>query len=131
MIQKFQYKLFNDVLYRNQKLFQFGIVSCSKFSFCDIQDKTPLNLFYECVYVQNIWNQLRLYLAEKIDLTVLTPQGAVFGSPTFKIKTISCLIIYFKYSSTKYTTQHSIIIYIPKLIMTILIKREKSQKYGN
>ena len=68
-----QYKLPNNVLYLSQKLNQLGIDACSKCSFCDISDETPLHLFYECVCAQNIWNQLRLYLAEKIDLPVLTP----------------------------------------------------------
>ena len=43
-----------------------------------MHDETPLDIFYECVYAQNIWNQLRLYFAEEIDLPVLTTQSAVF-----------------------------------------------------
>ena len=75
----FQYKLLSNVLYLNQKLYQFGIVSCSKCFFCDIHDEIPLHLFYECVSAQNIWNQLRLYLADKIDLPVLTPESVILG----------------------------------------------------
>ena len=74
-----QHKLPNSALYLSQKLNQLGIDSCSKCSFCDIPDETPLHLLHECVCAQNIWNQLRLYLAEKIDLPVLTPQTAVFA----------------------------------------------------
>ena len=46
----FQYKLLNNVSYLNQKLYQFGFVCCSKCSFCDIHDETPLHIFPECVY---------------------------------------------------------------------------------
>ena len=34
----FQYKLLNSVLYLNKKLFQFGIISQSKCSFCKLYD---------------------------------------------------------------------------------------------
>ena len=78
-IRIFQYKLLNNVLYLNKKLFQFGIISQSKCSFCDLYDETPHHIFYECTYTQNLWNQLRLYLSEKVALPVLNPQSAIFG----------------------------------------------------
>ena len=40
-IRIFQYKLLNNVLYLNKKLFQFGIISQSKCSFCELYDETP------------------------------------------------------------------------------------------
>ena len=54
----FQYKLLSNVLYLDQKLYQFRIVLRSKYFFCDIHDETPMLLFYECVCAQNIWNQI-------------------------------------------------------------------------
>ena len=70
---------FNNVLYLNKKLFQFGIISQSKCSFCELYDETPHHIFYECTYAQNVWNQLRLHLSEKVALPVLNPQSAIFG----------------------------------------------------
>ena len=35
-------------------------------------------LFYECTYAQNLWNQLWLYLSEKVALPVLNPQSGIF-----------------------------------------------------
>ena len=35
--------------------------------------------FYECTHAQNLWNQLWLYLSEKVTLPVLNPQSAIFG----------------------------------------------------
>ena len=78
-IRIFQYKLLNNVLYLNKKLFQFGIISQSKCSFCDLYDETPQHIFYECTYTQNLWNQLRLYISQKVALPVLNPQNAIFG----------------------------------------------------
>ena len=68
-----------SLAYPNKKLFHFGITSQSKCSFCELFDETPQHLFYECVYAQNKWNQYRLYLSEKVALTVLTPQSVIFG----------------------------------------------------
>ena len=53
-IRIFQYKLLNNVLYLNKKLFQLGSVC----SFCDLY---------------------RLYISEKVALPVLNPQSAIFG----------------------------------------------------
>ena len=75
----FQYKLLNNVLYLNKKLFHFGITSQSKCSFCELYDETPHHIFYECTYAQNLWNQLRLYLSEKVTLLILKLQSAIFG----------------------------------------------------
>ena len=55
-IRIFQYKLLNNVLCLNKKLFQFGIISQSKCSFCELYDETPQHIFYECTYAQNLWN---------------------------------------------------------------------------
>ena len=78
-IRIFQYKLLNNVLYLNKKLFQFGIISQSKCSFCELYDEIPLHIFYKCTYVQSLWNQLRLYLSGKVVLPALNPQSAIFG----------------------------------------------------
>ena len=67
----FQYKLLNNVLYLNKKLFQFGIISQSKCSFSELYDETSLHIFYECTYAQNLWKRLRLYLLEKVALPVM------------------------------------------------------------
>ena len=74
----FQYKLLNNVLCLNKKLFQLGIISQPKCPFCELYDETPHHIFYECTYVQNL-NRLCLYLIEKVALPVLNPQSAIFG----------------------------------------------------
>ena len=75
----FQYKLLNNVLYLNKKLFHFGIISQPKCSICNLYDETPQHLFYECIYTQHLWNQLQIYISGKIALPDLTPQSAIFG----------------------------------------------------
>ena len=64
----FQYKLVNNVLYLNKKLFYLGIISQPKFSNCNLYDETPQHLFYECTCTQHLWNYLQLYISGKIAL---------------------------------------------------------------
>ena len=45
-----QYNVLNNVLYLNKNLFQFGIISKSKCSFCEVYDETPHHIFYECTH---------------------------------------------------------------------------------
>ena len=98
----FQYKHLNNVLYINKKLFHFGITSQSKCSFCKLyDDETPHHIFYECTYAQNLWNQLRLYLSEKVTLPILNPQSAIFGFPDIlnhNYLLVNHLLLIFKYN---------------------------------
>ena len=53
-IRIFQYKVLNNVLYLNKKLFHFGIISQSKCSLCELYDETQQHLFYDCTYAQTL-----------------------------------------------------------------------------
>ena len=53
-IRIFQYKLLNIVLYLNEKLFYFGIISQSNCSFCELYDETLQYPFYDSTYAQNL-----------------------------------------------------------------------------
>ena len=100
-IRIFQYKLLNNVLYLNKKVFQFGIISQSKYSFCELYDETLLHIFYKCTYAQNLWNRLRLYLLEKVALPVLYPQSASFGFTDVSdhnFLLVNHLLLIFKYN---------------------------------
>ena len=93
---------FNNVLCLNKKLFQFGIISQSKCSFCELYDETPHHIFYECTYAQNLWNRLRLHLSEKVALPVLNPQSAIFGFTDVldhNFLLVNHLLLIFKYNT--------------------------------
>ena len=97
----FQYKLLNNVLYINKKLFHFSITSQSKCSFCKLYDETPHHIFHECTYAQNLWSQLRLYLSEKVTLPILNPQSTIFGFPDVldhNYLLVNHLLLIFKYN---------------------------------
>ena len=67
-IRIFQYKVLNNVLYLNKKVFHSGVTSQFECSFSELYDETPHHVFYEGTYAQNVCNQLRLYLSEKVTL---------------------------------------------------------------
>ena len=65
----FQFKLINNVLYLNKKLFHFGIIFQPKCSICELHDETPQHLFYECICKQHLRNHLQLYISGKSCIT--------------------------------------------------------------
>ena len=100
-IRIFQCKLLNNVLYLHKKLFHFGITSQSKCSFCKLYDEILHHISYECTYAQNLWNQLRLYLSEKVTLQILNPQCAIFGFSDVldhNYPLVNHLLLIFKYN---------------------------------
>ena len=57
-------------------------------------------IFYECTYVQNLWNWLCLHLSEKVALPVLNPQSAIFSftdDSDHNFLLVNHLLLIFKY----------------------------------
>ena len=75
----FQYKVLNNTLFLNKKLFLFKKSNSPLCSFCNEEDETVFHLYFYCPNVRNIWNQLDFYLAEDFLLAPQTLQAAVFG----------------------------------------------------
>ena len=77
----FQYKMLNNVLYLNKKLHHFGKKNSPLCSFCNTVEETPEHAFCECLYTQDLWNQLTTFLQPSIVLPPLVPQSALVGYP--------------------------------------------------
>ena len=100
-IRIFQYKLLNNVLHLDKKLFLFGRISQSKYSFCEWYEETPQYIFYECTFAQNLWTQVWLYLSDRVALPILNSQSAIFGFPDAldsNYLLVNHLLLIFKYS---------------------------------
>ena len=80
-IRSFQYKILNNVLYLNKKLFLFGKAPSPLCSFCKLDDETILHLFYECNFTKELWNRLNIFFNDSLHLPHLSPQTAYFGFP--------------------------------------------------
>ena len=74
----FNYKIINNVLYLNKKLFQFSKTQSSLCSFCHTEAETTLHIFHKCSATKILWNQLLLFFETDLDFPDLTPQAAFF-----------------------------------------------------
>ena len=98
--RSFQYKLLNNVLYLNKKLFTFGLSASSLCSFCKNEDETITHLFVECCFTVSLWFNIKEFFKEDFALLSLSPQVAILGylntdDKTFLIQNI--IILLFKY----------------------------------
>ena len=75
----FNYKIINNVLYLNKKLFQFGKTQSSLCSFCDTEAETVLHVFHKCSVNKILWNQLLLFFETYLNIPYLTLLAALFG----------------------------------------------------
>ena len=56
--RSFQYKFFDKVLFRNKKLYIFGIKSSPSYSFGNFRDETPLHIFYKREHIKCLWSDI-------------------------------------------------------------------------
>ena len=70
----FQYKILNNILFLNKKLFAFRKKNTPLFSFCNKEEETPFHIFSESTYVIYLWQQLATFFENNLILPALTPQ---------------------------------------------------------
>ena len=70
----FHYKILNNVLYLNEKVFRFKKISCPLCSFCQSENEALIHLFHGCIKTNLPWYKLKKFLKTKIDLPINTPQ---------------------------------------------------------
>ena len=78
-LRALQFKLLHYVFYLNKMLFTYGKSGSPLYSFCNLKNETPYHLFYECSHTNSLWNQLRHFLSNSLNIPPLTPQSAIFG----------------------------------------------------
>ena len=78
-LRMFQYKLLNNVLYLNNMLFRFKKVDSPLCSYCNEEEETPLHLFHSCLKTKQLWNKLRQYFSQFINIPHSTPQSSILG----------------------------------------------------
>ena len=75
----FQYKLINNTLYLNKKLFQFGLEDSPSCSFCENEEEDPMHLFSVCHHTLFLWSSLQTVLAPNFMLPNLNSKFALLG----------------------------------------------------
>ena len=95
----FQYKILINVLYLNEKLFEFKIVFLPLCSFGNSENETPIQLFNSCNQTKSLWSKLQVLMNSEIILPQNTLQSAFFEFPHNKenFEIINHLYLIFKY----------------------------------
>ena len=78
-MRSFQHKILNNIVYLNKKLHIFGIKSSPLCSSCNLYNKTPFHIYYECEHVKCFWSDLVQCFQNTLILPTLTPQTAILG----------------------------------------------------
>ena len=78
-LRMFQYKMLNNILFLNKKLFIFGLVDNSKCSFCKLNDETVIHIYTNFTIINNLWKELKRYFSPVFNMPDITPQSAIFG----------------------------------------------------
>ena len=74
----FQYKVLNNALCLNEKLFVFGISVIPQCFFCNQNNETTEHLCHYFV-ANTLWNCLNTFFENHLSLYDLTPQAVFFG----------------------------------------------------
>ena len=52
-----------------------------------MEEETVSHLFYYCIHIQGIWNQVQVYITDCLHFSQLTPQAVIFGFNNIDIDT--------------------------------------------
>ena len=95
--------MLNNASYLNKHLYIFKLSDNKPFSFCNQEDETIINLFVNCPKSKTLWNSLKEFFKDTINLILLTPQSVIFGSLDSRIiscsKLSSAILKYYLYVS--------------------------------
>ena len=100
-LRSFQYKILNNILYLNEKLFKFKIAASPLCSLCKLHNETIIHLFTSCRVTLTLWEQLHSWISGT-DICLpesMDPQKIILGAknaktPDFVI--INHIILLFK-----------------------------------
>ena len=137
----FQYKIINNTLFLNKKLFCFKMTNTPYCSFCEEKEETTIHLFFECEKTSSLWSELRLFFSQ-LSLPDLLPQTALLGfyelsDNKFMILKNHILLLYklyvYKQREIKVLSLQgliSVIDEIKKVEKKIALKNHKIEKYN-
>ena len=92
-------------------LFRFKKVDSPLCSYCNEEEETLLHLFHSCLKTKQLWNKLRQYFSQFINIPHSTPQSSILGifDNNQHSELINHLLLIFKFYiySTRNTKQLS------------------------
>ena len=100
-LRSFQYKILNNTLYLNERLFKFNIVDSPLCSLCKQENESVIHLFAICSEARSLWDQLSTWTSSQNIILPpnLVPQVVILGVWDGKIQNLTLvnhLILIFK-----------------------------------
>ena len=100
----FQYKIINNALFLNRKLFKMGLMDSPTCSFCRLLDEPPVHFFCQCGVTVELWSKRQNWLSLHLILPELDLKNALLGytqsscENRIRVKLINHIILIFKRS---------------------------------
>ena len=107
----FQYRILNNILFLNEKLFQFGLSDTNLCSYCRNSPENLMHLYTTCPITMQLWVDLKQALNPFYEIDDLQPQSVLLGfyaTPQLNLLSNQLLLIFKKYiynSRSKRTVQ--------------------------
>ena len=78
-LRTFQYKILNNIIFLNNRLFKFGQVQSPLCSLCKHENETTKHLFSQWFIARRLWDSIKSWLMGSITLPPLNPDTAILG----------------------------------------------------
>ena len=75
----FHYKILNNILYVNNRLFKMNIVNSELCSLCEVEPETVIRLLCSCGKVKQLWSSVQQWCSKCFSLPGLSTQTAVLA----------------------------------------------------
>ena len=75
----FQYKILNNVLFLNERLYKFNVVTSPLCSLCKVENESVSHLFCYCRETRSLWQHVQKWLPDYGKLPHLEPQLIILG----------------------------------------------------
>ena len=83
--REFQYKILNQILFTNKKLFRLGLIQSSICSLCHQEEESTEHLLYNCKITYSFWKQVLPWLRDNnIVIETLKETDMIFGKLDLK-----------------------------------------------
>ena len=125
----FQYKIMNNILYLNNRLYKFGYVESPICSLCNFETEIMTHSFCYCSKTDQMWNSLTIWCKDWFTLPLIEPSTANLGFCDIRdekhkhINHILTLFKYFLYGNRN--IKHTVNLYALKLFISSVQKIEQ------
>ena len=133
--REFQYKLLNDIVFTNEKLFRFKMIDSPLCSFCKKDVESREHSLFHCTFVENFWKTFTSWLTnQNINLETLTLVNILFGvyhknEDNIILNHLILMATFYIYKCKLNSTNPSLKVFIAKTKAVYQIERQITTKH--